>query len=253
MTYFARFGMTREPFGTTPDPAMFYRTLGHEDCYERLKLAIALRRGLSVIIGDVGYGKTTIKVALLQELTADPTREIGIINNPRDCRTDVQFLRAVLEQFGLEPAGRTALDLTTEFLRYLEAMHIAGRNPLLVIDEGQNLSGSHLEILRTFLSFETPTSKLVDVVMVTGEEGKRDVIEGADIGQHLARHDVNVEVKRIVAAGNVQSTLLSYAADSSADMIVMGGYGHSRLREFILGGVTREMLQSMTVPCFMSH
>lgn len=96
-------------------------------------------------------------------------------------------------------------------------------------------------------------AKLVDVVMVTGEEGKRDVIEGADIGQHLARHDVNVEVKRIVAAGNVQSTLLSYAADSSADMIVMGGYGHSRLREFILGGVTREMLQSMTVPCFMSH
>jgi nucleotide-binding universal stress UspA family protein len=96
-------------------------------------------------------------------------------------------------------------------------------------------------------------AKTVDVVMVTGEEGKRDIIEGADIGQHLARHDVNVEVKRIVASDNVQTTLLSYAADSSADMIVMGGYGHSRLREFILGGVTREMLQSMTVPCFMSH
>jgi nucleotide-binding universal stress UspA family protein len=96
-------------------------------------------------------------------------------------------------------------------------------------------------------------AKTVDVVVVTGEEGKRDVIEGADIGQHLARHGVNVEVKRIVAAGDVQTTLLSYAADSSADMIVMGGYGHSRLREFILGGVTREMLKSMTVPCFMSH
>ena len=54
MTYFKQFGMEREPFGTTPDPAMFYRTLGHEDCYERLKLAIALQRGLSVIIGDIG-------------------------------------------------------------------------------------------------------------------------------------------------------------------------------------------------------
>src|SRR3954453_5069502 len=123
MTYFARFGLDREPFGTTPDPAMFYRTLGHEDCYERLKLAIMLQRGLSVIIGDVGYGKTTIKVALLQELHGNSAYEIGIINNPRDCRTDVQFLRAVLEQFGVAPAGRTALDLTTEFLRYLEAMH----------------------------------------------------------------------------------------------------------------------------------
>src|SRR6187551_776067 len=108
MTYFTHFGMTQEPFGTTPDPAMFYRTLGHEDCYERLKLAIALHRGLSIIIGDVGYGKTTIKVALLQELTADAACEIGIINNPRDCRTDVQFLRAVLEQFGLAANGRSA-------------------------------------------------------------------------------------------------------------------------------------------------
>lgn len=94
---------------------------------------------------------------------------------------------------------------------------------------------------------------LVEVVMITGEDGKRDEVPGADIGRHLARHGVRVEVKRIVAAGNVQETLLSYAADSFADMIVMGGYGHSRLREFILGGVTRGMLSSMTVPCFMSH
>lgn len=96
-------------------------------------------------------------------------------------------------------------------------------------------------------------AKQVDVVMVTGEEGKRDIIPGADIGQHLARHGLTVDVKRIVAEGDVANTLLSYAADSGADMIVMGGYGHSRLREFILGGVTRKLLASMTVPCFMSH
>jgi general secretion pathway protein A len=201
MTYYAKFGMTQEPFGTTPDPAMFYRTLGHEDCYERLKLAIALRRGLSVIIGDVGYGKTTIKVVLLQELTADSTREIGIINNPRDCRTDVQFLRAVLEQFGLEPAGRTALDLTTEFLRYLEAMHLAGRMPLLVIDEGQNLSGSHLEILRTFLSFETPTSKLVDVVIFAQPELEEKILRKRNLAQRVGMdHKLNPLNRRDTAA-----------------------------------------------------
>jgi nucleotide-binding universal stress UspA family protein len=96
-------------------------------------------------------------------------------------------------------------------------------------------------------------AKAVDVVMVLGEEGKRDVIPGADMGQHLARHGLNVDVKRIVADGKVQETLLSHAADISADLVVMGGYGHSRLREFILGGVTRGMLASMTVPCLMSH
>jgi nucleotide-binding universal stress UspA family protein len=96
-------------------------------------------------------------------------------------------------------------------------------------------------------------AKAVDVVMVLGEEGKHDALPGAEMGPHLARHGLNVEVKRIVSDGDVQDTLPSYAADISADFLVMGGYGHSRLREFILGGVTRSMLASMTVPCFMSH
>jgi type II secretory pathway predicted ATPase ExeA len=201
MTYFKQFGLEREPFGTTPDPAMFYRTLGHEDCYERLKLAIALQRGLSVIIGDVGYGKTTIKVALLQELDADPAREIGIINNPRDCRTDVQFLRAILGQFGVDASGRTALDLTTEFLRYLESMHLAGRQPLLVIDEGQNLSSSHLEILRTFLSFETPTEKLVDIVIFAQPELEEKILRKRNLAQRVGMdHKLNPLNRRDTAA-----------------------------------------------------
>jgi nucleotide-binding universal stress UspA family protein len=97
-------------------------------------------------------------------------------------------------------------------------------------------------------------AKAVDVVTVTGEQGKWDQIPGVEMGHHLARHRLKVDVKRIPAVeGDVEGTLLSYAADIGADMIVMGGYGHSRLREFILGGVTRGMLKSMTVPCFMSH
>jgi nucleotide-binding universal stress UspA family protein len=56
-----------------------------------------------------------------------------------------------------------------------------------------------------------------------------------------------------LAIRDVTSAVLSYAADSSSDMIVMGGYGHSRLREFVLGGVTRGILATMTVPTLMSH
>lgn len=97
-------------------------------------------------------------------------------------------------------------------------------------------------------------AKSVDVVMVATERAKSDEIPGADIAHHLARHGLNVEVKRIVTGGtDVPSTILSYAADVSADFIVMGGYGHSRLREFILGGATRGILSSMTVPTLMSH
>ncbi|MSP32649.1 MAG: universal stress protein [Pseudolabrys sp.] len=97
-------------------------------------------------------------------------------------------------------------------------------------------------------------AKQVEIVMVAAKAGKSDEIPGADLGQHLARHGLKVDVKRITSPDiDVTSTILSHAADSSADMIVMGGYGHSRLREFILGGVTRGILETMTVPVLMSH
>jgi nucleotide-binding universal stress UspA family protein len=97
-------------------------------------------------------------------------------------------------------------------------------------------------------------SKRVEVVIVANERGKQDEIAGADIAEHLARHDLNVEVKRTVLGDvDVADILLSHAADSGADFMVMGGYGHSRLREFVLGGVTRSIFRTMTVPVLLSH
>jgi nucleotide-binding universal stress UspA family protein len=96
-------------------------------------------------------------------------------------------------------------------------------------------------------------AKMVQVVVVS-ERGKSDEIPGADIAQHFARHGVTVEVKQIVAPdAKPAEVLLSHAADTSADLLVLGGYGHSRLREFVLGGVTRSILETMTVPTLMSH
>ncbi|MGB7100343.1 MAG: universal stress protein [Xanthobacteraceae bacterium] len=94
----------------------------------------------------------------------------------------------------------------------------------------------------------------VEIVIVSNERGKQDEIEGADMAQHLARHGLKVEVKRTVLGDiDVADVILSHAADVGADFIVMGGYGHSRLREFVLGGVTRSIFQSMTAPVLMSH
>jgi nucleotide-binding universal stress UspA family protein len=97
-------------------------------------------------------------------------------------------------------------------------------------------------------------AKQVEIVIVSDKRGRNDELPGADLGQHLARHELKVEVKRITSPDiDVPSTILSYAADSAADLIVMGGYGHSRLREFVLGGATRGLLEAMTVPVLMSH
>ncbi|HJW55523.1 MAG TPA: universal stress protein [Burkholderiaceae bacterium] len=76
---------------------------------------------------------------------------------------------------------------------------------------------------------------------------------GADIALFLARHGINVEVSQQHTEIDIGNSLLSLATDMSTDLIVMGGYGHSRFREVLLGGATRTILQSMTVPVLMSH
>ena len=94
----------------------------------------------------------------------------------------------------------------------------------------------------------------VHVMAINPLRGEHGSVPGADIGLYLARHGVRVEVKVDNGAEiDVGNELLSRAADLDADLIVMGGYGHSRLKEWVLGGATRTVLESMTVPVLMSH
>jgi nucleotide-binding universal stress UspA family protein len=92
------------------------------------------------------------------------------------------------------------------------------------------------------------------VVLAVNPPPGEGAIATADICLYLARHGVNVEGKETVAADlEVGDLLLSWAADRALDLIVMGAYGHTRLREIILGGVTRHLLKHMTVPLWMAH
>jgi len=96
----------------------------------------------------------------------------------------------------------------------------------------------------------------VTVLTIDAEESPfgHGEIPGADIALHLARHGVEAEVERTVSAGiGIGNTLLSRAADYEANLLVMGAYGHSRVRELLLGGTTRTVLTSMTLPVLMSH
>ncbi|MDB5362146.1 MAG: putative universal stress protein UspA-like [Rhodospirillales bacterium] len=92
----------------------------------------------------------------------------------------------------------------------------------------------------------------VTVLAVNSEGGGEE--PGADIALHLARHGITVEIDQSTAPDmDVADVLLSHASDLGSDLIVMGAYGHARMRETILGGVTRSMLAQMTVPVLMSH
>jgi nucleotide-binding universal stress UspA family protein len=97
-------------------------------------------------------------------------------------------------------------------------------------------------------------AKAIDILAVSGERGKGSELVGTNMARHLARHGLAVELKRISAGEvDVPSTIRNHASETGTDFMVMGGYGHSRLREFILGGVTRTILTSSTIPVLMSH
>jgi nucleotide-binding universal stress UspA family protein len=99
-------------------------------------------------------------------------------------------------------------------------------------------------------------AEIVSILTIDPREGPRahGELPGADISLHLARHGVKAEIERTVSADlPVGEALLSRAADLCADLLVMGAYGHSRARELLLGGATRSLLRSMTLPVLMSH
>jgi nucleotide-binding universal stress UspA family protein len=132
---------------------------------------------------------------------------------------------------------------------YIQRAGLSLQHVLVCWDGGRNAARAIGDAL-PFLA----RAKAIDVLVVTAAGSSGDELPGADIAHHLARHGFHIDLKRIVSEDvDVANTILSYAADAAADFIVMGGYGHSRLREFILGGVTRGILSSMTVPALLSH
>lgn len=97
-------------------------------------------------------------------------------------------------------------------------------------------------------------AKAIDVVAVNEDNATVDEASSEALQTHLARHDLSADVHRIATnTGNIFNAILSLAADKDTDLIVMGGYGHSKLRESIMGGVTRGMFESLTVPALISH
>jgi nucleotide-binding universal stress UspA family protein len=96
-------------------------------------------------------------------------------------------------------------------------------------------------------------ARTIDLVSITGEHDLRQELDGTDMRKHLSRHAINVDPQRLQMTSDINTTISNYVADTAPDLLVMGGYGHSQFRELILGGATRGVLKSMTVPTLMTH
>lgn len=175
MSYYRLLGLTREPFSTSPDPAFFYQSKEHTSALYRLRIAIELKRGLSLILGDVGTGKTTLSRRLAQVLRVEPDVIMAMILNPF-YETEKQFLADLAERFHItfndaDMKELKALDYMKAIEKFLfEKCVEEEKTVILLIDESQKLIDPCLEILRSLLNYETNEYKILQVVLMSQME-----------------------------------------------------------------------------------
>src|SRR3989338_2181533 len=167
MSYYKELNLEYEPFSTSPDPKFFYPSVSHNSALKRLEIAIRLKRGLNVILGDVGTGKTTLSRMLLQIFKDEPDYIFHMILDP-SYKSEFQFLSSLCKMFGAVSAFRSTLDYKEALEKYLFQKGVDEKKTIvLIIDEGQKLTPTHLEILRTLLNYETNEFKLLQLIILS--------------------------------------------------------------------------------------
>lgn len=167
MKYFEILNFQDEPFSNSPDPDFFYESPGHLDCLHRLEIALRLKRGLNVVLGDVGTGKTTLCRRLLRALVGDDSISAFLLldpdfDNPRDL---LMVLCEMLEGTAPE-AGLTEWSLKERVKNCLFQRGVDDNKTIvLIIDEGQKIHDRCMELLRELLNYETNNSKLLQIVI----------------------------------------------------------------------------------------
>ena len=172
MDYFRILNLSREPFSNSPDPDFFFQSRQHVKCLQKIELSVRLRRGLNVIIGDIGTGKTTLCRRLIRSFSNDENIESHLVLDPY-FSTSTEFLAAVAGMFGEKSAGSESSDwqLKESIKNYLFRRGVDdNKTVVLIIDEGQKLPDFCLEILREFLNYETNDQKLLQIVLFAQEE-----------------------------------------------------------------------------------
>lgn len=162
--YAAHFGLTEPPFSITPDPRYLYMSEPHRDALAHLLYGIGEGGGFVQLTGEVGTGKTTLCRCLLEQLP--PGIDVALILNPR--LTDVELLATMCDELRIPYApGTTSRKVLVDALyHHLLDVHGQGRRTTLIVDEAQDLDPEVLEQIRLLTNLETPTQKLLQIILI---------------------------------------------------------------------------------------
>ncbi|MFA5088233.1 MAG: AAA family ATPase, partial [Candidatus Omnitrophota bacterium] len=173
MSYYTTLGFNSEPFSTSPDPDFFYLTKEHDMALTNVLIEIRLKRGLTVIFGDIGTGKTSLSRKLIQELRKRGNMIFHIILNP-SFTDEHQFLVSLMRNFNVDLSPEATFHDKADILDLRDAIEAflihkcieEKQTVVLVIDEAQKLNLTTLETLRILLNFETNEFKLLQLVLL---------------------------------------------------------------------------------------
>ncbi len=178
------FGLSKEPFSMSPDPAFLYLTPQHRETLAGLMYAILDRKGFIAVIGDAGTGKTTILVKVLQSMPAGRIQS-AVVFNPT--LTPAEFLELLLLDLGVEEVPASKAQRLNRLLKLLVEARAQGRVVALIVDEAHRLSPEVLEEIRLLGNFENHEGKLLQIVLLGQNE----------LGQLLNRENLRQLKQRI--------------------------------------------------------
>ena len=187
MDYLRIVHLSKEPFSNSPDPEFFFQSRQHVACLQKLELSLRLRRGLNVVIGDIGTGKTTLCRQIIRRFAPKDETETHLILDP-NFSTQSEFLNTIAETFELEKVASDSNEwqMKERIKQYLFQKAVDDEKKIiLIIDEGQKIPVFCLEILREFLNYETNEYKLLQIIIFAQREFQQTLKEHANFADRI--------------------------------------------------------------------
>ncbi|MCM8799905.1 MAG: AAA family ATPase [Candidatus Omnitrophica bacterium] len=182
--------LKENPFNVTADPNFLFLSRKHKEAFAHLNYGITERKGIIVITGEIGTGKTTLCRAFLNSLPNQV--KTSFIINP--FFSELQLLKAIVEDFGIKPSANNRLSIVFDLNRFLLKEAEQGNNVVLIIDEAQNLRSKELEQIRLLSNLETEKEKLLQIVLVGQPE----------LSQKLQLYSLRQLKQRIMVSYHIQ-------------------------------------------------